>query len=206
EAVLLGEGRLDDLTLHLAVERDRDLASRVVLADVDQRVLLGELRQRDAQTLPVGGIGRSEHRLEGRRCEVMLHCTARLAEPIADLYLREPPKLGDLTRANLVSLLGSAGRDDPSRSHLAGVEAVANPHRPGKDAGVRDPVARRAALDLEDARRQRPIAVAGASGEQPGYSLHDRVHTRTALCRAEEDRMQISRSRPLGEVLVGRSE
>src|SRR5436190_2159391 len=83
----------------------------------------------------------------------------RLAEPVADLYLRKPPELGDLSRANLVSLLGIAGREDPSRSHLAGLEAVANLHRPGKDAGVRDPVARRAALDLEDARRKRAIAV-----------------------------------------------
>ena len=41
--------RLDDLLLHLAVERDRQLVPDVVLAQVDQRVLLGELGERDMQ-------------------------------------------------------------------------------------------------------------------------------------------------------------
>ena len=47
EAEVGRERRLDDLLLHLAVERDIDLLAAVVLADVDQRVLLGKLRERD---------------------------------------------------------------------------------------------------------------------------------------------------------------
>ena len=42
------ERRLDDLLLDVAVERDGDLIAGVVLPDVDQRILLGELRQRHA--------------------------------------------------------------------------------------------------------------------------------------------------------------
>ena len=48
DAELVCERRLDDLLLDVAVERDGDLAARVVLPDVDQRILLGELRERDA--------------------------------------------------------------------------------------------------------------------------------------------------------------
>ena len=43
DAVVALERRLDDLLLDLAVERDGDLVPVVVLADVDERVLLGEL-------------------------------------------------------------------------------------------------------------------------------------------------------------------
>ena len=49
DAVVALERRLDDLLLDLAVERDRDLVAVVVLADVDERVLLGELGERRAE-------------------------------------------------------------------------------------------------------------------------------------------------------------
>src|SRR4029078_3221790 len=49
DPVLPLERRLDDLLLDLAVQRDRDLVAGVVLADVDQRVLLGELVQGRAE-------------------------------------------------------------------------------------------------------------------------------------------------------------
>ena len=48
---------LDDLLLHLAVERDEDLLPHVVLTEVDQRVLLGELGERDVERAFVGGVG-----------------------------------------------------------------------------------------------------------------------------------------------------
>ena len=67
----LSERRLDDLLLHLAVERHGDLLTRVVLAHVDQRVLLGELRERDAEPCPVVGAAGNDHRLERGRREVM---------------------------------------------------------------------------------------------------------------------------------------
>ena len=49
EAEVARQRRLDHLLLDLAVERDGELLAVVVLADVDQRVLLGELRERDAE-------------------------------------------------------------------------------------------------------------------------------------------------------------
>jgi hypothetical protein len=55
----------------VAVERDGDLAARVVLANVDQRVLLGELRECHAQALPLGGIGGNDDRLERRWRELV---------------------------------------------------------------------------------------------------------------------------------------
>ena len=58
EAEVVRQRRLDDLLLHLAVERDEDLLADVVLPDVDQRVLLGELGERDVErTFVVGSRG-----------------------------------------------------------------------------------------------------------------------------------------------------
>ena len=54
DAVVIGERRLDDLLLHLAVE-DGELVPLVVLPDLDQRVLLGELRERDWSLAPSSG-------------------------------------------------------------------------------------------------------------------------------------------------------
>ena len=52
DAVVALERRLDDLLLDLAVERHGDLVAMVVLADVDERVLLGELGERGAEASP----------------------------------------------------------------------------------------------------------------------------------------------------------
>jgi len=49
ETEIVCERRLDDFLLNLAIERDRELLAGVVLTDVDQRVLLGELCERDAE-------------------------------------------------------------------------------------------------------------------------------------------------------------
>ena len=43
DAVVALERRPDDFLLDVAVERDGDLVTMVVLADVDERILLGEL-------------------------------------------------------------------------------------------------------------------------------------------------------------------
>ena len=55
--------RLDDLLLHLAVERDGDLLPETVLPQVDQRVLLGELGERGVQRGSVGGPADGDDRL-----------------------------------------------------------------------------------------------------------------------------------------------
>ena len=72
DAEVVAQRRLDDLLLDLAVERDRDLLPRVVLPDVDQRVLLGELRERDAQPRPCRRGRGDDDRLQRRRGELVL--------------------------------------------------------------------------------------------------------------------------------------
>jgi hypothetical protein len=92
--------RLDHLLLHLAVERDGQLLRGVVLTHVDQRVLLGELRQRDAQRQPVPGATGSDDRLQRRRGEVVPSCVrSRRTDRVADPDLAQPPELPDLARA-----------------------------------------------------------------------------------------------------------
>ena len=58
DAVLARERGLDHFLLHLAVQRDRDLVGVVGLPDVDQRVLLGELPERNTEMLCVVGVER----------------------------------------------------------------------------------------------------------------------------------------------------
>ena len=69
---------LDDLLLHLAVEREEKLLPDVVLPQVDQRVLLGELRERDVKRALLSGTGWNDGRLERRRGEVVLRVCVRL--------------------------------------------------------------------------------------------------------------------------------
>jgi hypothetical protein len=49
DPVLVGERRLDDLLLHLAVQAERELVAQRVLAQADERVLLDELSERDVE-------------------------------------------------------------------------------------------------------------------------------------------------------------
>src|SRR5216683_7200376 len=57
----------DDFLLDLAVERDGDLPTGVVLPDVDQRVLLGELGERHAEGTVVAATAGNDDRLQRRR-------------------------------------------------------------------------------------------------------------------------------------------
>ena len=59
DAEVAGERVADDLLLHLAVERDERLLTNVVLPEVDQRVLLGELLERDVERALVGRVTRA---------------------------------------------------------------------------------------------------------------------------------------------------
>ena len=53
DAEVASEGVADHFTLDVAVQRDRDLAPRVVLPHVDQRVFLSEQVERGPQRMPV---------------------------------------------------------------------------------------------------------------------------------------------------------
>ena len=90
DAEVVGQRRLDDLLLHLAVERDGELLPDVVLPHVDQRVLLGELGERDAERALVAGRAGNDDRLERRRREVVLLRVARAAAPIASPIRTSP--------------------------------------------------------------------------------------------------------------------
>src|SRR5205823_2455007 len=120
EAEVRRERRLDDLFLHLAVERDRDLLASVVLPDVDQRILLGELRQGDAKSCAIVAIAGDDDRLERRRREVMSRRAGfELSDPVAYLDLCEPPQLGDGSYRHRRTLDGGAALEDRDGRHLA---------------------------------------------------------------------------------------
>src|SRR5204863_6499248 len=69
DAEVVRQGLLDDLFLHLSVERHEQLLLNVVLAEVDQGVLLGELRERSMEQTLVGGVARNDDGFERRRGE-----------------------------------------------------------------------------------------------------------------------------------------
>ena len=98
EAEVVRQRRLDHLLLDLAVERDRQLLADVVLSDVDQWVLLGQLIQRDPKRAAVDGVARNDNRLQRRRREVMaLEMSLRRgADHVADPDVAQSPELADL--------------------------------------------------------------------------------------------------------------
>ena len=69
---------LDHLLLHLAVEREEQLLPDVVLPQVDQRVLLGQLGESDVERALLSGLLRHDRRLQRRRGEVVLRVRVRL--------------------------------------------------------------------------------------------------------------------------------
>jgi hypothetical protein len=72
KAELVCQRRLDDLFLDLAIERDRELLAGVVLTDVDQRILLGELCERDAEPRAVFGLIGDDDGLQCRWGEMVV--------------------------------------------------------------------------------------------------------------------------------------
>ena len=163
DAVVVGERRLDHLPLNLAVQRDGDLFrfgagkagtsapcrlrrayAGVVLADVDQRVLLRQLPERDAQPLRLGRIDRLHHRLERRRREVVLGCR------------------GAARRASRRS--GSPRGPRASRSRPREPRPAARRLR-RRRRGAPSPCRRRSGRGLEESRRR---AACRRSGPRPG--------------------------------------
>src|SRR4029453_2212640 len=97
QAEVVGQRGADDLLLDLAVELHRELLAQVVLAQVDQRVLLGQLGEGRVQGALVAGSGGDDHRLQGRWGEVMLGPGGPWgAELVADPDLADPPQLSHL--------------------------------------------------------------------------------------------------------------
>ena len=123
DAELVGQRGLDDLLLHLAVERDGDLLAHVVLPQVDQRVLLGELGER--------GVQRAVGRAAGTARRPSPASAARTGAParpargwpigVADPDVAEAPELADLARADLGAPDRAAALEDADRGDLASV-------------------------------------------------------------------------------------
>ncbi len=162
DAELLGQRGLDDLLLHLAVQGQGGLAPDLATAQVDQRVLLAELGQRGVQPSPVAVLDRPDDGLQGRGREVMLgpgDARRRRADDVADPDVGQAPDPGDLPgpgdarlrrRPTVVHLeVGHLGRP------VLDGHALAHPELAGEQPQVGDPLAGRAALDLEHEARQR---------------------------------------------------
>src|SRR6266508_2535293 len=89
------------------------------LPNIVQRVLLGELRERDAEPRAVAAIAGDDDGLQCRRSELMLRSVASgLANPVADLYLAETPELSDRARGDGQTLDGGPAFEDRDRGHL----------------------------------------------------------------------------------------
>ena len=133
DAEVVRQRRLDDLLLHLAVQRDEDLLPDIVLPQVDQRVLLGELGERGVQRALVGGAAGNDDRLQRRRGEVVaLRRSLRAAPIVSPIWMSpRPQSLPICPAADRRTLDGRAALEDADRGDLAprssAAEAAADP-------------------------------------------------------------------------------
>ena len=173
DPVVAFERRLDDLLLDLPVQRHRDLVPMVVLADVDERVLLGELGEGRAEAAGLVGPDRVHDGLERRPREPgrLLLTGWRRPDRVADPHRAEPADRRHLTRRERVPPRRSGGREHLDRRRLrlvaaADAHALPRPQRSGEQADVRDALARGGSLDLEHAARDIRFGIPLRAGEQ----------------------------------------
>jgi hypothetical protein len=139
----------------LAIERDGDLLPGVVLLDVDQRVLLGELAERSAEGAIAARVAGGDDRFQCRRGElVLLRMLRRRADRVADLDFRETPQLPDLAGRHGLTPDGRSVGEDADGGHLplavpAEPHPVPGAHGAGEHADVGDLLPRCAAFDLK---------------------------------------------------------
>src|SRR5215211_6855850 len=144
EVVIVRQRRSDDLFLHLTVERDVQFLAYVVLSQVDQRVLLGELGERDVQRALVGGATGSDDRFQGWRGEmVALRGRPRFADRVPDPNFPETPEPADSSRGDRRALDGRATLEYAYSGDLpllVPVESqkIPHPYRTREHTDVRD--------------------------------------------------------------------
>ena len=194
-AVVRLEGRGDHLLLHLPVERQRELLALVVLPDVDERVLLGQLRQRQVERRLVPLLHRPNGGLERRRREIAPAGRARNPEGIADPHVAQAPDLRDLSRSDGLPLNDRRALESGQRRHLLVSESIPHANRPGEEPRVRDLVAGVVALDLEHGRGERAVLAPRLGGQQLRDTRHQLLKAEPAQCRARKGGMHDPASR-----------
>ncbi len=193
EAVLLGEGGLDDLLLYLAVQGHGSLLPPFVVAQADQRVLFGQLGEREVQCATVHVRTRDDDGLQGGRGEEVLVRLAGFADRVADPDVAESPEPGDLSGDDGVApgvrpLSEDADRGDPPFGAVRSErDPVAGAQRAGEQPGIGGLLPRRAPLDLEHGPGERPVRVPVGRGQQVLDARQERVHTGARGGGAEED-------------------
>ena len=149
------ERLLDDLLLHLAVQRHERLVALAVLAQADHRILLGELHERRVHRCRLTDVVRDHRDLEHRRREDLRRPAGRRTDGVAGAYRAKAGELGDLTRAHhrpidCGTVLEHLQPSDRRVAAVLEVEPFSDPHRAVEHPHVCDLLARRGALHLED--------------------------------------------------------
>src|SRR2546430_7804068 len=162
---IVSERGLYYLFLDSAVERHIDLLPLVVLSQIDDRILFGELAKRDSQPIPIAGITRHDGGLQGRGREPKASVVVRLPDSIPDPGLGQTPEHADLAGADSLPVYCRPSLEDSDRRHLvveAGseLEPIAHMHGSREHPDVGDLLRSAAALDLEDTAGQRSVRVA----------------------------------------------
>ncbi len=195
EAVLVGEGGLEDLLLHLAVEGDGGLLPAFVVAQADQRVLFGEPGEREVERSPVHLRAGDDDGLQGRRGEDLLVALAGRAERVADPDVAEAGEAGDLAgddgvRGGVRAVGEDADPGDPAFGAVRSAgDPVAGAQGAGEHPGVGGLLPRRAPFDLEHGRGDRPVRVPVGRRQQCLDAGQERVDTGARGGGAEVDRV-----------------
>ncbi len=164
----------------------------LVLADVDQRVLLGELGESSPERALLLRPAREDHRLERRAREARRRPVARrrLADRVADPDGAEP-RIIAISPAMRTSRRG-APAGAKTRIELAfaspstaDAHALARTERPREQPGVGDALARRGPFDLEHPTRDR---CARSRRARPQEARRRRRAARRCRCRAQPSR------------------
>ena len=215
DAVVALEGRLDDLLLDLAVERDRDLVAGVVLADVDERVLLGELGEgRAERALLLGSLGEDDgFERRARERAVASSPGRRVADRVTDADRAEPRRIRHLACRDDVASRCAGRGEDPDRRRLGPPRRrPARAARGGACPPNRRTYATRSPEAVRSILKTRPETGASGSPRAPARSSSTPASSSSDADPerggAEEDRMDHARdasARPAARAAAGRS-
>ena len=142
------------------------------------------------------------------------------ADRVADLDVRQAPELSDLARGDRRARSGPAAAEDADRGDLlllalAEAQPVPGAHPAREHADIGDPLAGRAAFDLEHGAGGRTVGIAlghrqqfADAGRQRGYSRardrgaeEHRMHQRSAgLCGQGRAELAVPGRRPRAEI------